>query len=139
MEENKKPKIFTVLKVLAPILLIGGAVMIILGIVLSQGNGPEAGLLVPGVFLVFISIFLLFVAFMPNINKTMIKTAKYLQEDNKDDLTQIMDTSADITKGAITKTAKAVKDGLKDYKYCRFCGEKIEEDSQFCKHCGKKQ
>ena len=145
MEKNQKPKIFTVLKIVAPIMLILGVVLIILGTAVfpltwgSSSVAPNAALFAPGMIIAFLSIPCFFIAFMPNINKTMIKTAKYIQEDNKEDLTDLADTTADITSGAITKTTRAVKKGLTDTKYCRHCGEQIEADSKFCKHCGNEQ
>ncbi len=145
MNENKKPKVFKVLKVIAPILLLVGIVLIILGTAVfpqtwgGRAVGPNPALFVPGMIIAFSSIPCFFIGYMTNINKTMIKTAKYIQEDNKEDLTDMANTSADIASGAVTKTAKAIKEGLKEYKYCRHCGKKVEEDSKFCKHCGKEQ
>ncbi len=141
----KKPKIFLVLKILAPIMLIAGIVLIVLGTAVypQMFNGhsvaPNPAFFAPGMIVAFLSIPCFFVAFMPSINKTMVKTARYIQEDNKEDLTNIANNSGDIISGAVTKTTKAIKSGLKDSKYCRFCGAEIESDSQYCKHCGKKQ
>ena len=145
MNENKKPKVFKVLKVIAPILLVLGIILIILGTAVFPqtwgGNAvaPNAAFFAPGMIIAFFSIPCFVFAYMPSINKTMIKTAKYLQDDNKEDLTDMADTAADITSNAVTKTVRAVKKGLADTKYCRHCGEQIEADSKFCKHCGKEQ
>lgn len=141
----KEPKIFLVLKILAPIMLILGIILIVFGtaifpeMITRDLVVPNSAFSIPGIIIVFLSIPCFFIAYMPNINKTMIKTTKYIQEDNKEDLNDIANNSADIMSGAVTKTTKAIKKGLNDSKYCRFCGEKIESDSQYCKFCGKKQ
>ena len=67
------------------------------------------------------------------------KSIKYIQEENKDDLAEIAETSADIVGEAITKTAKAVSDGFEEKMFCRHCGERIPADSKFCKKCGREQ
>lgn len=138
-----KPKIFLIVKIVAFIMLIVGLILIILGTAVypdaTFSDMPNMGLFMPGIFLTFFSIPCFVWGFTPELHKVGIKTKKYLQEENKGDLTDMASTSADITSGAATKTAKAVKDGLKDTKYCRYCGEQIEADSKFCKHCGKEQ
>ena len=95
-----------------------------------------------GMFLGPISIFLTFVflsiGFRPELSKLSTKSVKYIQEENKDDLRDIVSTNAQITKDAVTTTVQAVKEGLEDQIYCKYCGNKIDKDSVFCKHCGKK-
>lgn len=95
-----------------------------------------------------------------------IKSMKYMLDDNKDNLSDIMSSASDVaitarkrimdehedtirnlnTRDAITRkdgieiTAKAIRDGLVGEKqYCKHCGELIDKDSKFCKVCGKQQ
>lgn len=95
-----------------------------------------------GMFLGPIGIFLTFVflsiGFRPELSKLSTKSVKYIQEENKEDLRDIVNTNAQITKDAVTTTVQAVKEGLEDQIYCKYCGNKIDKDSAFCKHCGKK-
>ncbi len=143
----KKPKVFTVLKILGPCVIAIGIVLIVLGVVVfpepfgfsGEMTQPNFALLVPGVFVAFAGLPMTVMGFMLEINKTTVKTARYLQEETKEDLTEMADTSADIASGAIKKTVKAVKEGLKDTKYCKHCGAEIDADSKFCSECGKEQ
>lgn len=142
----KKPKVFTVLKILGPCAIAIGIVLIVLGVVFQESFGfsgemtqPNFALLVPGIFVAFAGLPMTVMGFTPEMHKTSIKTARYLQEETKEDLTEIVDTSADIASGAIKKTVNAVKEGLKDTKYCKHCGAEIDEDSKFCSECGKEQ
>ena len=86
----------------------------------------------------FLSVFGFIQGFKPEITKQTLKTTKFIQEENEDELQQIITKNAEIHSEAITNTAKAVKSGLNETMYCRYCGEKIDIDSQFCKHCGNK-
>ena len=163
MEENKnqEPKMFKVLRILAPCLLFVGVLLIVLGCTVfradkSVGDGDMAnlGLIIPGIFIAFLSVPSFFIGFMPKISKTMaranmyiseevapemIKTHKRIQQENKEDLTDISNTGADISSEAITKTTRAIKKGLKDTKFCKHCGTEIDADSTFCKSCGGEQ
>lgn len=50
------------------------------------------------------------------------------------------DKNVDISKDAVTKTARAIKSSLIDeFVYCKRCGAEIDDDSNFCKRCGKQQ
>ena len=149
MEDNKTkkeklPTIFIVLRVIA-------FTMIVLGIVLAIA--VNIGFLGITVF----SIFPLFWGFFPSIQKFLVKTQKYVVNENKDDLSQLADTNADISQNAAKKLAKRAREGwdeaeeeqsneiISKYKksaktiYCKHCGQKIDEDSRFCKYCGKQQ
>lgn len=95
-----------------------------------------------------------------------IKTTKHMMDYSKEDLKDILSTSADIginaekeildnneetmednvtrkaniNKKGIEITANAIKEGLNGSKiYCKHCGKLIDEDSKFCKSCGKEQ
>lgn len=84
----------------------------------------------------FVGFTCLIIGFRPEMAKLSTKTAKYIQEENKEDLKEIVTTTAEIHSEAVTVTAKAIKEGLKDTMYCKHCGKEIDIDSKFCKHCG---
>lgn len=67
------------------------------------------------------------------------KTKQKMIHENEDVLKDIATRSANVHKEGIEITAKAIKDGLSDATiYCKHCGTLIDEDSAFCKKCGKK-
>lgn len=95
-----------------------------------------------------------------------IKATKHMMDYSKEDLKDILSTSADIginaekeildnneetmednvtRKANINKkgmeiTTNAIKEGLTRSKiYCKHCGKLIDDDSKFCKSCGKEQ
>lgn len=129
-KKNKLPIIFLIFKIIGLGLIIGAVVLLII----SEGD-----YLFPSLPMIGFGIVITLWGLIPNINKLSIKTTKYLQEEHKEDLTDIANTSADISSEAVTKTTKAVKKGLKDTMYCKHCGEQIDADSKFCKSCGKSQ
>lgn len=92
-----------------------------------------------GTFGMFIGLSCLMIGFRPEMSKLGIKSAKYIQEDNKNDLKDMANTTADITSEAITKVAQSIKEGFEESIYCKYCGEKIDADSIYCSKCGKKQ
>ena len=93
-----------------------------------------------------------------------IKATKHMMDYSKEDLKDLLSTSADIginaekeildnneetmmenatrkaniNKKGIEITANAIKEGLNGSKiYCKHCGKLIDDDSKFCKSCGK--
>lgn len=95
-----------------------------------------------------------------------IKATKHMMNYSKEDLKDILSTSADIginaekeildnneetmednvtrkaniNKKGIEITTNAIKEGLTRSKiYCKHCGKLIDDDSKFCKSCGKEQ
>lgn len=139
--ENKKPEHLLVFKIIGFI----GIAVGIFGFILSMvGFGDfESNNFMIGGFLACFGIFVgalgLSVGFRPDIARMSAKTVKYIQQENKEDLKDIVNTSAEISSDAITTVTKAVKDGLNDTVYCKHCGSKIDADSKFCKSCGKEQ
>lgn len=139
--ENKKPEHLKVLKIIG---IIGVVVGIVGFILLITGFGDfETNNFMIGMFLgpfgMFIGIACLMRAFSPELAKGIIKTSKYIQQENKEDLKDIVNTSADISKDAIKTVVKSVKEGIKDSKFCKHCGAEIDADSKFCSECGKPQ
>ena len=70
-----------------------------------------------------------------------VQTTKGIMDENEDDLRHISSKGADIASDGITKTVRAIKKGMTEDSdvYCKHCGESIDNDSTFCKACGKKQ
>lgn len=140
-KNNKSPKHFLIFKILGVLC----AVVAIIGLVLSfigfgdfeNDNFMLGGLLF--VFGMFLAISFLIIGFKPEITKMSTQSIKYIQEQNKENLTDIANTTADIASGAITKTTQAIKKGIKDSAFCKHCGAEIDSDSKFCKSCGKEQ
>ena len=77
--------------------------------------------------------------FSPQIMNAQLRTAKHIQEENKEILKDLATTQAEITSDAVTTTAAAVKRGLEDTIFCKHCGAKIDADSTFCSSCGGKR
>lgn len=140
----KAPVHFLICKILGFLALVGGITLIVLACtVLSKPFmdtiQPNIIALMVGSTLSMCSIVLLFTGFIPQFKKFTVKSAKYLQQQNQEDLKDIASTSADIKSEAVTKTVKAVKKGFKDTMFCKKCGTEIDKDSTFCKECGEKQ
>ena len=137
----QQPKHLLIFKIVG----IVGILLAVVGIFLSVtgfGNFDNNHFMIGGICTsvgLFVGVSCLCVGFLPEITKLHTKTAKYIQEENQDDLKEIANLSADISKEAITKTAKAVKDGFDDCVFCKSCGKAIDSDSKFCRYCGKEQ
>ena len=138
---NNKPKHFIIFKIIGLI----GIILAIIGFVLTfVGFGDfESNNFMIGGFLstfgLFIGISCLMIGFRPEITKMSAKSAKYIQQENKEDFRDIASNTAEIASEAITKTTTAIKKGLDDKIFCKYCGEKIDSDSKFCNKCGKEQ
>ena len=82
---------------------------------------------------------------MEYVTKEGIKIAAHGTKEGldeaKDDIEQATTTMAEATKEGLKTTAKALKEGLTedDTIHCKHCGEVIDNDSKFCKKCGKEQ
>ncbi len=70
-----------------------------------------------------------------------VKATKYMIDGSKEDIQRISTDMAYATKEGIETTTRAIKKGFSEDKsiYCKYCGSKIDEDSKFCKICGKEQ
>ncbi len=97
------------------------------------------------VVFILVFVFVLLMIFSPKFKakfmSKQIKATKYVLDDNKKDLKNIVDTGTDISKDALKTTISVIKEGLSEEKniYCKYCGEEIDDDSKYCKNCGRKQ
>lgn len=138
---NKKPLYFSIFKVLGCV----GVVAVITGIVLAfSGFGDfENNNFMIGSFLfaggAMLTVFGLSIGFAPEIAKTRAKTMRYIQEENKEDLTAIASNSAEIVSDALVTTTGAILQGATKATFCKHCGAKIDADAKFCSSCGKAQ
>lgn len=142
--DNKRNKILTIFKVLGFVALATGALLIVLGTVVCReefgdGTMPNIPLLSIGIFLIPVSISLIVWGFSKKISSFMVGMISDIQAENKDTMKNMANTNAEIHEEAITRTTKAVKNGIKDTKFCKHCGATIDTDSKFCKNCGKEQ
>ena len=139
---NKKPIHFLVLKIIGCISIITAIVGIILT-VNGFGDFESNNFMIGGIITtsgIFLGIPCLVIGFQPEITKVSVKSKQYIQQENKENLTDIANTQAEILQGAITKTTAAVKNGLdEDKMYCKHCGKMIDADSKYCSKCGKEQ
>ena len=143
----KKPKQFLIYKIIGftgIAFIITGIILLPIGIEKFYATHGDSYLDMFAAILIMaglaMSIVGLVAGFSPEIAKLKAKGDKYIQQETKGDLSDIASTSADIHSEAITKTAKAIKEGLEEETiYCKHCGESIDVDSKFCKKCGKEQ
>lgn len=140
---NEKPKHFKKFKIIGFIGIALGMIGVILAI--NGFSNDEIGSFMLGGFMTcfgfFVGIACLVLGFRPELSKLGIKSAKYIQNENKDDLKDMASTSADIVGDAVTEITRSIKKGLadEDKMYCKHCGELIDADSRFCNRCGKEQ
>jgi ribosomal protein L40E len=138
----KKTVIFTVLKIIGVLGIVCAAVGIVL-VITGFGDFGTNNFMIGGfmtTFGLFIGFSCLMLGFGPEISKTSIQAQKYLQEENKDALKDIANTSAEINAEAVTTIAHAAAEGFaRDTVFCKECGAKIDADSKFCRQCGTRQ
>lgn len=76
---------------------------------------------------------------LAEIGSIAMNTKKKIITENEDVLKDIAKSEANINKEKIESVARVIKDSLNQKTiYCKYCGALIDEDSSFCKHCGKK-
>ena len=136
-----KPKHFLIFKLIG-FIGIGAALIGIILTIDGFGNFGNNNFMIGGfltTFGLFIGISCLTLGFRPEISRMNTKTVKYIQEENKEDLSAIASNSAEMMSDAVTTTASAFAAGMKKTKFCKHCGEKIDSDSRFCSSCGGEQ
>ena len=137
--KNQKPLHFLILKIVGFLLL---AVAITgFGFVFTGFGDFSSNTFMIGGLMVTAGLFgtalCLSIGFSPELAKMHTKSARYIQNENKDELKEIAATSAEIASDAVSITARAVREGLRDKIFCKYCGKEIDADSKFCSHCGK--
>lgn len=136
---NNKPKMYLILKIVGFV----GAIAAIVGMILAfVGFGDfESSKFIIGIFLGTFGMMAagmgLTMGFSPEIAKFKAKSARYIQEENKEDLKAIANNAAEIMSDAVSKTAGAIANGVQKTMFCKHCGAKIDADSTFCSQCGK--
>ena len=136
-----KPMHFLIFKIVGVVgiaVAIWGVVLAINGFDDFESNNFMIGGFL-AVFGLFMGVSCTVAGFGPEIAKARAKTIRYIQEENKDDLTAIASNAAEIASDAVTTTASAVAEGMRATKLCKHCGEKIDADAKFCSSCGKEQ
>ena len=134
-----KPKHFLIFKIIGLL----GIIIIITGTTfIFKGFGDfESNLFMIGGFLIPLGTITtalgISIGFSPEIAKAKAKSARYIQEENKDDLKAITNNTAEIMCDAVATTANAFNKNIQQRNFCKHCGQKIDNDSQFCSSCGK--
>lgn len=139
--KNNKPTHFLTLKIVG-VIAICTAVFGIALTVMAFSNFESSKFIIGGLltsFGLFIGIPCLIIGFSPEITKLNIKTAKYIQSENEEDLKDMASTSAKIASDATATLSGAVMSGIRGEAFCKECGKKIAADSKFCRYCGKEQ
>ena len=94
------------------------------------------------VVIIFITTFAIIIS--PKLRAKMLsKQIKGMSDmiyDSKDDLRDISNNLADVSREALKMKSRAIRGGFEgNYIYCKHCGSSIDDDSRFCKKCGKEQ
>lgn len=137
--EIKEPKHLKVFRILGFFTIIIGIAMIVFGAIMIEQSELYFLLLAGGVVVVFFGIMFTIEGFSAKIDIAEAKTQRYTAQATEGEMTDIANIHADVVDDAVTNTVKAVKKGLKNTKYCKYCGEEIDADSRFCNYCGKSQ
>lgn len=97
------------------------------------------GVIIVGAFIYIIASFVS-PKFRGKMMGKQVQATKYMMDNQKDNIKSIATDAANASKEGIEITTRAIKDGFtKSEAYCKDCGEIIDEDSKFCKKCGKEQ
>ena len=97
--------------------------------------------IVAAVFILFTILTIMSPKLRGKMMSKQIKAAKYMMDESKEDLQDISTNMANATKDGIETTTRAIKKGItnEEKTTCKYCGNGIDKDSSFCKHCGKEQ
>ncbi len=149
--KTKLPTIFIVLRIMVVLLLATSITLVVIG------SKNDNAIIMMGIFGLILSLFLGVISFIPSIQKTSIKTEKYIMEtskedlkdllsttmgigigatsdaidSNEDELRNVVDKSSDIASGGIFKSAKAFAKGFKSG-----FGDAQGQLDAYCKYCG---
>ena len=141
MSKIEEPRVYRVLRILGIVALLVGVAMVVVGATVCESqSGAQIGLICGGAVLAFLTLPLELSGNIPRMARTRVQTERYLQQESEADLKVLANKTADITKEAVSTTARAIKEGLgNETIYCKHCGKGIDHDSTFCKFCGKEQ
>ena len=135
--QSSKKNLF--LRFLGFILLAIGVILIVLGFVFNDTfagmSTPKPAFLVPGFFLMPLSIFVISFGFSNKTYKNSLKMLKNFQEENKDLFLDLAKQSSEINSEMATITAQASQ---KKETNCPGCGAPIDPSSTVCPYCGRK-
>lgn len=139
----KKPLSFLILRIIG-ICCLALALLGIVLVIVGFGDFETNNFMIGGfltTFGLFAGISCTVASLLPEISKISVRTQKYIQNENKEDLTDIANTAAEIHANAVTTISHAAAKGFaqENTVFCKECGEKIDADSKFCRHCGTKQ
>ena len=142
----KKPIVFLIFKILG-ILLLGIGIFAVILMVRGFGDFESNNFMIGTLIFPFGiggGIACTAIGFRPEISKMSIKTARYIQEENKEDLTAVATSTAELVSEATAtiagEVASAVSEATQaDKKFCKHCGASIDRDSKFCSDCGGAQ
>lgn len=137
----KKPIHFLIFKIVG----VAGAILAIIALALiftgfgdfESNNFMIGGFLLP--LAIFATVTGFVIGFKPQISKMTAQGTRYILEENKEELSDIATTTAEIASEGVEMTARAVARGLEDTIFCKHCGAQIDADSRFCSKCGKEQ
>ena len=138
--KERKPTHFRVLKLLgllAAAVSVAGIVLLITGF----GKFESSRFIIGGMMMSFglVAAFpCLIIGFSPELTRMRVRSSRYIQNENREDLTELANTSAEIMSGAVKTVANAARDSEKP-RFCRHCGKSIPEDARFCPACGGQQ
>ena len=136
--KEKKPTHFRVLKLvglLAAAVSVTGIVLLITGF----GRLESSRFIIGGMMMSFglVAAFPCFaIGFSPELARLKVKSTRYIQDENREDLTELASSSAEIVSGAVKTVANAAR-GDEKPRFCRHCGKSIPEDAKFCPACGE--
>ena len=138
---KSKPKHFLIFKMVGAVGIIAavtGVILTIKGFGDFESNNFMIGSFA-AVFGVMAASIGITIGFGPEIARAKAKSVRYIQEENKEDMTAIASNTAQIISDAVATTAGAFSEGMRKTKFCKHCGTEIDSDSKFCSSCGKEQ
>ena len=163
IDENKYQNTIHVLKILRIVLIIigvaliiGGAILFIKGLkVFSNSNSwsgpqPNEGFadnfkIMIGAFIGSLGFMITFVgAVMFSIIIHRRSIMGFVATQNKPIIEEGYQAYKPLIKEAVKDVSESLNDGLKkedpdkDHKFCKYCGNVLDNDAEFCEYCGKK-
>ena len=135
-QKQKMKKIFKTIIIIGVVLTLLGTVLAVLAFTTSKYVNEAMAII--GFCLISFGIPVILWGFVPKIERFNMQVRKHIQEENKDTLTSMANTSADIHSEAVGKIAKTIHNEInnKTSKFCQHCGAPVKPNQKFCKYCG---